>query len=122
VAHEHDGREPSARDAAQTQEARREALGQVIEALGGSAPRSEECREILTHAAQAIACAGSDPGAAMAALRAMQDELGAAYAAALRSPRLDAAQRASLVELAAFTVGDDGGAFGSLAPPTGRSG
>ncbi|HEX7476635.1 MAG TPA: hypothetical protein VF331_02395 [Polyangiales bacterium] len=90
------------RDGAEMHRTRRAALAELIEALGGSAPRLEECRELLPHAAQAIASAEYDSRAAMTALGVMRTELSAAYAEAFRSPCLDAAQRASLVELAPF--------------------
>ncbi len=78
------------------------ALAELIEALGSAAPRLEECRELLPHATQAIASAESDSRAAMTALGVMRTELSAAYAEAFRSPCLDDATRASLVELAPF--------------------
>ncbi len=90
------------RDGADVHRARREALAELIEALGGSAPRPEECREFLPHGAQAIARAEYDIDAAMAALSVMRTELSAAYVEALGSPCLDDARRASLVELAPF--------------------
>jgi hypothetical protein len=88
-----------AREDAATHEARRQALGKLIEALGGSAPRLNECREILIRGAEAAASALSDISA-MEALKVIRDELGAAYDEAIRCPLLDDKQRASLAQLA----------------------
>ena len=82
-----------------THEAHRASLGAQIEALGGSAPTTAECRQILPRGADAVAASATGP-ATMKALRIMQDELGAAYAEALGNPRLDDVQRATLTGLA----------------------
>jgi hypothetical protein len=84
---------------AATHQARRAALGELITALGGSPPRSDECRKILDRGIEAAARADSQP-TAIAALKIMRDQLSAAYDEAIRSPLLDAAQRASLGQLA----------------------
>ena len=83
------------RDDASTHQARREALVELIEALGGSAPRPEECRVILRDADEAVASARSEADA-VAARGLIRTGLRAVYAEALRGPRLDEAQRAAI--------------------------
>lgn len=83
-------------DAAAEHGARAQALGELISALGGSAPRPEESRDILTHGADAVA-RGPDP---VAELRAMREELDALYADAARDPQLTAEQRRAIEALA----------------------
>lgn len=86
--------------AAAIHQAHRETLGELIEALGGSAPRPDECRAILTRGADAVAGATSDP-AALESLKVTRGELAAAYEEAIRDPLLGDVQRATLSRLAA---------------------
>jgi hypothetical protein len=85
--------------AAAEHQARLAALGELVTGLGGSPPRPEESREILTHGADEVSRATSDEGI-VAALRAMREELGVLYAAAAADGRIDAARRSALAALA----------------------
>jgi hypothetical protein len=85
-------------EAAAEHQARIHALGELVAALGGSPPRPEESREILTHGADEVTRATSDE-AILSTLRAMRDELVALYTQAARDERLDPARRASLAAL-----------------------
>ena len=78
------------RGEATTHEGRRAALGDVIEKLGGSAPRVDECRAILTHGIDAVTHAGSDRDALLD-LSAMRGELRNLYVESMKSAYLDEA-------------------------------
>jgi hypothetical protein len=84
------------RDAAADHAARRHALEGLVRSLGGSPPRLDESRELLTHGADAVARAPD----VMATLRAMRDELAAVYSEATRDPHLNDQQRAAVKALA----------------------
>lgn len=71
---------------------RAKGLGEMIEELGGSPPRAEESRELLHNGAAEV----SRSADAQATLRAMRDELAAAYAEAAADPALSEAQRDAL--------------------------
>jgi len=85
---------------------RRDALGGLVTALGGSPPRPDECRELLAHGASEVtgwAIEGpmrSVKDAVLATLAAMRSELKARYRAAIDDPMLDASRRAALGQLA----------------------
>lgn len=87
------------REDAAAHQARRAALAELIEALGGSAPRPDECREILVNASHALARARTDLSA-MEAMKVMREELSAVYGEAIRNPLLGDQQRAALCRLA----------------------
>lgn len=87
------------RDHAGLHEARNQALGKMIERLGGSAPRVGECRELLTDGLAAVARADSK-ATARQALKIVRDELRAMYDAAIESGSFDAEQREALSTLA----------------------
>lgn len=89
-----------ARDAAAEHEARRLALGALIESLGGLAPRRDQCREVLTHGTEAVARASTETEG-LAALELLRDELAITYSQALESSVLDEAQRAAVAGFAA---------------------
>ncbi len=97
---EHDAarasRAAGASGAAADHEARAAALGQIISDLGGSPPRSDESRDLLTHGEREVQ-GSADP---TSVLRAMRDELAAMYADAARDPQLSDAQRAAIQKLA----------------------
>ena len=90
------------RDEATMHQARRAFLGELIEKLGGSAPRADECRDILTRGFDAVTHAGSERDA-LHALSAMRDEFCALYVETLKSSYLDVAQRESLAAIAPCT-------------------
>lgn len=68
---------------------RARAVGELIEALGGSPPRPEESRALLENGAAEVA-RSADPQATLGAMRA---ELAAAYAETARDPSLSEEQR-----------------------------
>jgi hypothetical protein len=81
--------------------ARRAALGELVERLGGSAPTPEECRPLLSGALYAAEAATSAEQAKQSLLR-MREELRAEYAAALDAPEgahVPPAQRDALAAL-----------------------
>lgn len=75
-------------------------LGKMIEELGGSPPRPEECRAILAHGADEVGRAASEADRGQA-LRAMEDELADEYRHAARDPALSPQQRDALARLSA---------------------
>lgn len=77
-------------------ESRAASLGDLITELGGSPPRPEESRELLTHGEREVKGSAD----ATAVLRAMRDELAALYAEAARDPQLNEAQRGAIQKLA----------------------
>ncbi|MFM2421139.1 MAG: hypothetical protein RL385_5862 [Pseudomonadota bacterium] len=77
----------------------RASLGQRISALGGSAPTSAECREILGATLDAARYARL-PEDAEVVLGTLQKELRAVYTEAKRSPLLSDTQRAELGRMA----------------------
>jgi hypothetical protein len=83
---------------AEAHAAHRDALGEQITALGGSPPRPDECRDILTRGLEAVDAAGTD-AAAMQALATMRAELRALYDRAMAQPAVDEAERAALARL-----------------------
>ena len=87
------------RDRSDLHQARRQALGKLIERFGGSPPTDAECRTILTRTSDA-----ADPADSTAdverALEILRDELGGEYRAALAHERLEEAQRSALSALA----------------------
>jgi len=85
----------AASDQSALHEQHRQALGKLVEHLGGSPLRPDECRQILTHDPASITRATSDD-AVMQTLGAMRTELRALYASAMTHPRLDAHQRSIL--------------------------
>jgi len=88
-------RAAGAQSAAADHESRAAALGALIAELGGSPPRPEESRDLLTHGEREVT--GSPNPTAV--LRAMRDELAALYAEAARDPHLSDAQRAAIQAL-----------------------
>jgi hypothetical protein len=87
------------RERAGTHHDRKQALGELIVNLGGSAPTPEECRQILVQAIDALDRA-SDDAAAKQVLRVMRAELRSEYDAAIASPEVSEHRRESLSQLA----------------------
>jgi len=87
------------RERAGTHQARKQALAELIENLGGAAPTAEEGRQILVQAIDALESASSEL-AAKQVLRVMRGELRSEYDAAIATPDLSDRQRASLTQLA----------------------
>jgi hypothetical protein len=79
-------------------DAHRASLGQLISALGGSAPTPAECREILSATLDAARYARL-PEEAQPVLDTLQKELRAVYADAQTNPLLSATQRAELARI-----------------------
>ncbi|MFM2418518.1 MAG: hypothetical protein RL385_3241 [Pseudomonadota bacterium] len=77
----------------------RASLGQLVGALGGSAPTAAECREILSATLDAARYARL-PEDTEVVLGTLQKELHAVHSEAQRSPLLSAAQRAELGRMA----------------------
>ncbi len=88
----------AASDHAATHDGHRQALDKLVQRLGGSPLRSEECRQILSNDPESIARASSD-AEIEEILRALRTELRSLYDSALASPRLDQDQRAALTDL-----------------------
>jgi hypothetical protein len=87
------------REAALLHDARRQDMAELIATLGGSAPRTDESRDLLTHDAASVGRAVEDDQV-REELHAMRDELVAAYGEAVASPELDDKQRSALAQLA----------------------
>ncbi len=75
--------------------AHQHALAGMITALGGAAPREGETRQILAHGVDDVARAPGD-SEVNEALRLVENDLAAAYVAALTDPHLGDAQRDAL--------------------------
>lgn len=81
-------------------ESRRQALGALVEAHGGSPPRLDECRDILASGLDAAAHASTDADA-MAALDRVRAELAAVYTETLQSEFLGEAERNEVEQIRA---------------------
>lgn len=86
-------------DEAAEHQSHRDALGELIHALGGSAPRAEECRKILLHGPESVARGSSDLES-LAVLALTRAELRAEYDQASTSAELDDGSRVALARLA----------------------
>ena len=86
-------------DRAAVHTARRQALGKLIEQIGGSAPTDAECRDILVRACDEAGHAESTADAKRV-LKVLRAELRGEYDAGLQSKQLDPAQRGALANLA----------------------
>jgi hypothetical protein len=87
------------RDRATVHDARRHALGKLIEQLGGSAPNDAECRDILARAYDEARGVDSVAGAKRV-LQVLNHDLRAEYDSALQNKQLEPAQRSALAGLA----------------------
>jgi uncharacterized protein (DUF362 family) len=85
-------------EACETHKERVEALGQLITELGGSPPRLDEARDLISNGPAAIEKASSDEGI-VGILRAMRLEVAELYAETARAPELDEAQRKAIADL-----------------------
>jgi hypothetical protein len=82
-------------DEAVRHRAHRDALGELIRALGGSAPRPDECSQLLLHGRESVVRGASDLES-MEVLDLMRAELRAEYAHARSAAELDDRQRTAL--------------------------